>query len=271
MTTHDEFAAAAAAYAIDALDRDEARLFEAHVSTCADCQRAVADYRRVAAGLGLSVDRVEAPPDLKARVLSKIEDTGDWSIEIEDEPKGRRRLPWWLLTAAAMAFLATGLYAWSLRVQLNAVRETATLASTQARDLRDEIANLRLESSRLTRAFAVMSSPDVVRVDLAGQATATAATGRAYVSRSRGLVFNADRLPPLAPGHVYQLWVLAPKPVSVGVLALNADGTTSLAAPLAPGVAKIDAVAVTAEPGPNGSAGPTMPILLVGTSENKGR
>ncbi len=65
--SHDDFAALAAAYAINALDRDEQRAFEAHLATCAQCQADVADFRRVSAGLGLSVE-VEAPPAaLKAK------------------------------------------------------------------------------------------------------------------------------------------------------------------------------------------------------------
>jgi len=286
MTTHDEFAAAAAAYAIDALDRDEARLFEAHLATCAECQRDLAEYRRVAAGLGLAVDPAVPAPDLKARVLARATAQPQSSVGIKarptksgDGPRLREqdpspnalenarqsgRLPWWLLAAAAMAFLATGFYAWSLRTQLAAVRDTANLAATEARDTRAAMANMRLDAARLSRAVDVISSPDVVRVELAGQATAKSATGRAYWSRTRGLVFSASLLPALPAGRVYQLWVLAPTPVSVGVLSVNPDGSTSLTTTLASNLPPVAAVAVTAEPGPAGSAAPTMPILLVG-------
>lgn len=260
MTSHDEFAAAAAAYAIDALDRDEQRAFEAHLSTCAPCQADVADYRRVAGGLGLAVEPIKPSPDLKARVLA--------SAMRQNRPARAvlptSATPWWLLAAAAMAFLATGLYAWSLRVQLAAVRDTAAAATNEARTARAELADIRLESARVARTLAVMGSPDVVRVEMAGKETAASATGRAYWSRSRGLVFNADRLPALPAGRVYQLWVLAPTPVSVGVLTVAADGTATLTAALAAGLPPVAAVAVTSEPGPAGSASPTMPILLVG-------
>ncbi len=119
---------------------------------------------------------------------------------------------------------------------------------------------MRGASSKLAKTLAILGAPDAVRVSLAGKETAAAATGRAVWSRAQGLVFNANQLPQLPAGRVYQLWVLAPKPVSVGVLTVAADGTATMTASLDAGLPPVDAVAVTAEPGPNGSAGPTMPI-----------
>ena len=67
---HEGFEANAAAYALDALDLDERREFVAHLSTCAQCQADVAEYWRVAAGLGMTVDPVTPPASLKARTLA---------------------------------------------------------------------------------------------------------------------------------------------------------------------------------------------------------
>ena len=57
-TRHDEFVAAAAAYALGALDIDDRRQFEAHLATCAHCQADVAAYRRVTAALGTAIEPV---------------------------------------------------------------------------------------------------------------------------------------------------------------------------------------------------------------------
>jgi anti-sigma-K factor RskA len=93
-----------------------------------------------------------------------------------------------------------------------------------------------------------------------------AASGRAYWSPSRGLVFNAEQLPALTPGRVYQLWVLTPADatISAGVFTVAADGSASATFTLPPGASVPKVVAVTNEPAPAGSAGPTTPILLVG-------
>ena len=53
--------------------------------------------------------------------------------------------------------------------------------------------------------LAILTAPDVRRVDLAGQPVAPAASARAFWSRSRGLVITASNLPPLPPGRIHQL------------------------------------------------------------------
>jgi anti-sigma-K factor RskA len=273
MTSHDEFAAAAATYALDpgALGRDARLAFEAHLETCDQCRADVAAFRRVGAGIGLGVDAVSPPESLKARTLARA--TSQPQERSATAPRTGTSGPsttraaapaWWLLAAAAAALVATGLYAFSMREQVQMLRQMVADASSEARSLRAELADVRRDSVRLTRALAVVSAPDLIRANLSGQATAAAATGRAFWSRSQGLVFSADRLPALPAGRVYQLWVLAPGPVSVGVLSVSATGTTTFSAALPADLPPIAAVAVTAEPGPNGSTGPTTPILLVG-------
>ena len=61
----------AAAYALDALDADERRRFEAHYPTCAICTQEVAEFRETAANLAEAA-AVAPPPDLKARVLAEV-------------------------------------------------------------------------------------------------------------------------------------------------------------------------------------------------------
>lgn len=183
---------------------------------------------------------------------------------------GSGHTPWWLSAAAAMAFLAAGMYAWSLRGQLLAARETAAQATDESQSVRVELATVRRESARLGQTLAILTAPDVVQIELKGQSAAAGAAGRAHWSRSRGFVFNADRLPALAAGRVYQLWALAPAPVSLGILAVSADGNaTTTAAGM--GLTAVTALEVTNEPGPAGSVSPTGPVLLVGATKTSGR
>jgi hypothetical protein len=179
------------------------------------------------------------------------------------------RTPWWLLAAAAMAFCATGMYAWSLRWQLLAARETAALAMNEGQSVRVELAAVRRESARLGQTLAVLTAPDDVQIELKGRADAAGATGRAHWSRSRGLVFNADRLPALPAGRVYQLWALTPAPISLGILATSAEGSAMMAATNEAGLTSVAGVEVTNEPAPRGSATPTRPALLASTIGNR--
>lgn len=61
----------AAAYALDALDGEERREFEAHYPTCSICSAEVTDYRATAGRLAEGVS-AQPPEDLKARVLGEV-------------------------------------------------------------------------------------------------------------------------------------------------------------------------------------------------------
>jgi anti-sigma-K factor RskA len=264
--THEDWRTAAASCALGALDAADARAFEAHLAACPDCQTHLSAYRRVATGLLASVDSAAPPAALKAATLARatLSNASARSAELAPRRAGTPPPSWWLVAATVTLAVGLGVYALSLRTQVDALHEMVANSTEQERVLRTELAGVRRDSVRLIRAVDVLSAPDLVHVDLAGQATASGAVGRAFWSRARGLVFSADRMPALAAGHVYQLWVLAPGPVNVGLLTVGSDGVASLAAPLPPGLPRPSAVAVTAEPGPRGSATPTMPILLIG-------
>ena len=139
------------------------------------------------------------------------------------------------------------------------------VTSQQADRLRDDLVSLRRDSANLIRTIQVMTAPDARQVVLKGQGPAATASGRAYLSASRGLSFSASQMPALPPDRIYQLWIIAGKtPIGVGTFEVTPDGSASTTVPLPPGVTTIEAVAVTSEPKPSGSATPTMPILLVG-------
>jgi anti-sigma-K factor RskA len=277
--THDEWRAMAAAYAIDALDVDERAAFERHLATCAECRALVASYAPVVEGLGRAAetDSAALPPNLRARTLARA--TAQPQVRaiapsrapvprtpaVVSRPSGA---PWWLAAAAILAAVGLGLYAIGLHRQIDTLRAMFNQAAAEAQAVRAELTAIRSQSTHLVRAVEVLSATDLRRVDLAGQDRAKAAVAHAFVSPTRGLMFSAEHLPALAPGHVYQLWVLAPTPISVGILTPAANGTATTTLPMPPNVTidAIKAVAVTDEPNPQGSPAPTMPILLVGTT-----
>lgn len=82
MTTHDVHHLAAA-YALDALDADERREFEAHYPACSICVDEVGSFRVVA---GQLAEGAQAPPpdDLKERVMGEILQTRQLSPLVPD-------------------------------------------------------------------------------------------------------------------------------------------------------------------------------------------
>jgi anti-sigma factor RsiW len=274
---HEQFEDAVASYAIDALDPADRQAFETHLSTCARCQADLAEMRRVVAGIGMATEPVAPPAVLKARTIAYA--TGQSG---DDRAPGRapaRAVPLplpkpaprpsflpWLVAAASVAIaLASGLYAWSLRSRITALEEIATAASAQAERLRKELMSVRSDSRYLIQTVRIVTAPDARQVVLKGQATAAGASGRAVWSPAQGIVFNADQLPSITPDRVYQLWVIAGgKPVGVTTFRPAPNGSISLTTSLPAGVVPT-AVAVTNEPGPNGSQTPTLPILMIGS------
>jgi anti-sigma factor RsiW len=268
MMAHEEYEEAVASYAIDALDPPDARAFEAHLASCARCQAELAELRRVVAGIGLTAEPVTPPAVLKSRTLAKA--TGQAPARTLPFPPARAStstlpsVPWLVAAAAVVVAMVSGMYAWSLRSRVSSLEQMVTVSSEQANRLRDELISLRRSSETLIHTVRVISAPDVRQVVLKGQPGAEGATGRVYLSASRGIVFNADQLPALTPGRVYQVWVIAGKapPIGVGTFTVT-NGSGSLTASLPAAVTAISAVAVTNEPA-GGSQTPTLPILLIG-------
>ena len=99
--THTDAQELTALYVLGAVAGSEREAFEAHVATCAECQREVASLRPVSIGLLQAVPERTPSPALRQRVL-------DAAIGRRASPDQRRlwsRSPvlQWLTTAAALA------------------------------------------------------------------------------------------------------------------------------------------------------------------------
>ena len=238
MSTHDELKANAAGYVLGSLDAVERREFELHLAGCAECAAEVASLRPAIDALATTVPQVSPRAEVRARVLGSV------GAGLQARPRQRAAVGPWLAVAAAIVIaVGAGLYA--LRVQ----RQMADLQA-------------RFDQERATAA--VLSAPDLARIDLQGQAVAPDARARALWSRTRGLVFTAANLPPAPAGKAYQVWVVTARmPVSAGLLMTDpsGDGTQYYNTP--PDIAPPVAVAVTLEPA-GGVPAPTGEKYLVG-------
>jgi anti-sigma-K factor RskA len=158
------------------------------------------------------------------------------------------RIRGWLAALGGLAAVAVTLLAitfgqlTAVRGQLDAAQQALATAETSAHQVQ-----------------AVLSQP--VRL-----AALSGSGGRATLIQSaNGDLLLAAQLPPLADDRVYQLWVIAGQnaPVSGGVFRVGSDGSGMLS--LGPGLPLAGVrLAVTAEPGPAGSPGPTSDALISG-------
>ncbi|MEP6915779.1 MAG: anti-sigma factor [Acidobacteriota bacterium] len=233
---HDSLREQSGAYALGLLTLSERREFEAHLETCAECREELRELAMVTESLGRMVVPREPPAGLRDRVMHAVAAP---TAPARSRPRRMSAAPAWLLLAASLGLMAVGLYAAVLHQR---VRQSEALAR---------------------RTELILAAADVKRVDLAGQDAAPNASGRAFWSRSRGVMFTATGLPPLPKGKVYQLWVVTGSaPLSAGLLTPDAAGHAAAVADMPPDVVPV-AVAVTIEP-EGGVPSPTGAKYLVG-------
>lgn len=291
MSTHDEFDVAA--YAIDALDPAERAAVEAHLAGCEQCRADLAELRRVVVGLGLSAEPETPPASLRERTIARataqpqargvttpaprepIIPSNITRFPVPTAPPPQSPTRWSGLATAAGIILSVslGLYALSLRSQVDSLTQSVSLLSQDALQLRHQIGELQLNNARLLNAVSVAGASDVIRVSLTEQnPAAKGATGRAFMSRTRGMVVSVQGLPSLTPGRAYQLWMIMDKvaPIAAGVFKIASNGSATIEAQL-PSSLVVPAgatfsVGITDEP-EAGSTGPTTPVLLLGTGK----
>jgi anti-sigma-K factor RskA len=261
MSTHEELALAAP-YVLGALEIAERRLFEAHVASCAVCRDEVRSLQRVATALARSMPQRTPNPEVRYRVLAGIGRDRPAAVR----QSSRRVVSNWLPLAASILIAAMlGAYAWALQGRVSSLEARLNDAERRASAAQRDTLQARRAADTAQSAMAVLAAPDLVRIDLAGQAPAPQATARALWSRNRGMVFNTANLPPAPEGRVYQVWVVtAQAPVSAGLLTPDATGRASVVFETPADIAPPIAIAVTLEPA-GGVPAPTGDKYLIGT------
>ena len=231
---HGDVKAQAAPYVLGGLEPDEKDAFEAHLATCAECTAEVQSLRRTTDALAYAVPQRAPPPELRERVLGAFEQSQ--SPVAAARPVRSHSRNWWPLAASLVLVAAVGAYAVRLQMRVG--------------DLQSSVA--------------VVAAPDLVRIDLAGQPTAPASSGRALWSRAHGMVFATSNLPAAPAGKVYQVWVVtAGAPISAGLVVPDPAGGGMTYFYTPPDIPAPTAVAVTLEPA-GGVPAPTGEFYLVG-------
>lgn len=244
-------------YATDALAPDERARYEDHLATCPDCRDEVAGFHDTATLLAAAT-AATPPPDVRARVLAQVAATRqdpplpapEAAAPAEPErhaPTGtdtvvpfarpeRRRVPRWLLAAAAAVLVVGGLGV------LLAGRDTGTPTEAE-------------------QVAAVVARADARIITLKGEDRAPL---KLVWSPSRGEgALLADDLAAIDDAETYELWGIADgKPSKVALFRPDERGVVR--AHFTTDLRGVDAVGVTLEPA-GGSDAPTTPILLSST------
>jgi len=111
MTTNQELHEQVAAYALDALDEDERRAYEAHLAGCEQCRAELAGLAETAGALGLAAGATEPPAGLRDGILAAAREEGPSNVVSIGAHRRRRFAIAGVAAAVAAAALAIGLYA----------------------------------------------------------------------------------------------------------------------------------------------------------------
>lgn len=221
---HEEISELLGAYALDAVDADEAEAVETHLSTCPRCRAEVADHREVAAKMAYS--GAPAPEGLWTRIVESLEETppalefpvsGGPPFVTTSEPApvvdlaSRRGVRKWLpLSAAAALLVVVGLVA-GLVVAGDGSTGKGQLAVSEA-----SIGDV---------ARRVLNDPAAVKVQLKSLEDETLTATAAVEEDGSGYLLGTS-LPALDETQTYQLWGVrgdADAVISLGLLGHSPD------------------------------------------------
>lgn len=168
------------AYALDALQPDEASRVAAHLAACSDCYRELLAYQKVADDLALAVPMRRPPPELKQRLMHQIRSSAS-------PARSDSHLSWW--QRIVQPRLVTPVW------QALSVLVIIGLA----------ISNLLLWQRVVQPP---PTTPGLYTVRLAGTNVAPGASGVIIMSADgkRGMLI-VNGLPNLGQEQVYQVWL----------------------------------------------------------------
>ena len=247
---HREIEELLGAYALNAVDSDEAMIVEQHLEGCPRCRSEVAGHREVATVLGNTGG--DAPAGLWDRI----------SLELDDVPPPMRL---GLIGGSASVTPLAPRRRVPQRFVMAAVGAAAALAigglGVQVLRQQDELDRVRVaveDGSLLSAANVALRDPSASTVHLRstdGLVTATAVV----LSDGTGYLLAQD-LPGLAEDRTYQLW----GETDAGLISLGLlGGDPSAIVPFSVGQ-KVDALAVTAEDA-GGVVQSDNPAVVAGT------
>lgn len=253
MSIHEQYAEDLALYALGTLQGEDRATIERHLQECASCRRELEQCRGDMALLALSTGGPRPPAKARQRLVDAVAREPRRAAA----PKTRA---WWIwvpsLAAAALAVLVV--FFWRANTELkNDLASFATRSAEQERELQ-----------KTKEIVATLTATDAMTVTLVAAKSPPQPQGKVmYVKDRASLIFLASNIP-AAPEHkTYELWLIPMKgaPVPAGMFQPDRGGSAMILNPPIPAGMEAKAFAITVEP-EKGSATPTMPIVMIGTS-----
>ena len=211
---------------------------------------------------GYASDHKRTPkPEMREKILSQLD------LVDAPEPKviamgGARSDSFrWLAAASVALFIvsaAVNVYFYS---QYKSVSGQLAQLQADKNVLADNNTHLAKQIETVSNDLTIISNPDNVKVELAGQKISPAARALIYWDKERKATYiNTANLPPLAQEKQYQLWALVDgKMIDMGLLPLDKHETALIRMK---DVAEPKAFAISIEK-KGGSVNPTLDNVIV--------
>jgi len=234
------------AFALGAVDAQEAATVREHLATCAECQAEIAVLWAAVDSLPGMIEPMDPPPALRDRIAAAIREDGASDPSVSPvpvvapapvvvsvapvlEPIRKPASFWsratpWAAAAAILLMLSAGLLIWNLQ-------------------LREQI----------------VSTPVAETIALAPTDAAPNASGEVtHLAGDDLFILDVRDLPQLESGQVYEVWLIGADgvPAPAGVFDQSTDQHAIVA-----DRDRYDTLAITAEPGPLGTEAPTGEIV----------
>ena len=232
------------AYALAALDEDEARLIDQHLEGgCEACGALLHDYELAVNQIALSTPLFKASPRLKQRIMG--------GVGVVTTPAFAMMRPkWWAATAAAvLVAFAIGGTAWAIMLSSEVSRlrgDNQRLAQLTELDadqrnallsLQGQIMSARSEQRRMSTTLEELATltvvaldPDLIPTEMRGTTLAPEAACNYVWSSKQGVgALTCKNMPSTASSLVYELWAsMGDKNVPLGSFQPRFDGTGQL-------------------------------------------
>ena len=223
-----------AGYALDALDPDERRAYEAHLVGCEQCQHELESFWETTEALAVAASGPAPSPALRQRILADVRAEPPQNVVPLAPRRSRRVVPVLagVAAVAAVVALALGIY--------------ATSVSSDLDETRDALARSRVGA-------ALVADPTSRTVEMAPGG------GRLFVALDGQAALVLPDLGEAPAGKTYQAWVIEDgNPISAGTF----PGENGIDVVLLDGdVAEGEVVAVTLERA-GGAEKPSLPPVV---------
>ena len=248
---HEDYKEMIPARALSALDADEARALNDHLSECDECRMELEEWEATAAAMAVSAKPMEPSPEVRERLLN----------EVRKELAAPKVIPFRSATRNIWTSFGS-LGAIAAVILVTALIVGVVVLWRENRELQNRLAQSQ-------EFFQLVNTPGARVTELKGIDLAPGATAKLAYDNTGRAILIANKLPNVPQGKAYQLWfIVGNNPPMPGKTFVPDDTGKGTLKEQMPEAALHSAVfAITLEP-VGGVPLPTGPIYLRSSAVN---